>query len=628
MRLMSLQNGKSVCLNAEERFVRECDVLVIGLGTAGAELAILAAQQGLCVIGTEKGIAPCGQGGPGGVWDYYFGTPGGAWEERDRIEQERAKEGYAHRGVVRSLVTEEALLERGVSALYETAAVGLWMEGKTVCGVRVVSRGCVQDIRARITADCTGNGLVVRMAGGGYTFGRAWDGAQMAYSKVIVHAEERCPIQSRYNFCGRMSCPDEETFTENVLHAATLAPCAWERGAGRVFMEAPMLAQREEGNIIPEEGVTFEEALRGKRTEKPIFYTFTTQDLSNVDRDYAFEDDALQNWMSICTLDRYGYSAAIPFGAMIPRGIDNLLAVGKHLGVDHDLAGGLRMKRDLKKLAEAAAYSCALAVRDNVPVGCVDYGSLSAMLRESGCLDERVDIGIGDLRIDTDCPDQRVSLPETAEAFYACLAKDIPFYGWSMPLSLAKREKNSPALALLSAWLLKDQPHGAIADALFEGISTCDAHAGNFALALGLLGDERACPALRSMVTDPPAPMERVHPLMLRAVCLLGRLGQREDALLLMDVLEDEARTCAGQLVPTEKYRTGDELRYALLSQALMSLGRIASRHPSLRGEIGPAVRSWAMKERMIMAGFHPHDCAPVLKQTAFRLFDETLSTN
>ena len=103
-------------------------------------------------------------------------------------------------------------------------------------------------------------------------------------------------------------------------------------------MESPMLAQREEGNIVAEEGVTFEDALRGRRTDKPVFYSFTTQDLSNVDRDYAFEDDALQNWMAICTLDRYGYSVAVPFGAMIPKGYDALLAVGKHFGVAHDLA--------------------------------------------------------------------------------------------------------------------------------------------------------------------------------------------------------------------------------------------------------------------------------------------------
>ncbi|MDY2872753.1 MAG: FAD-dependent oxidoreductase, partial [Eubacteriales bacterium] len=405
MRLMTLRHNQSAALDASPAFGAECDLLVAGLGTAGTELAILAARQGLSVIAVEKGGAPCGQGGIGGVWDYYFGTPGGAWEERDRTEDARMAGGYAHRGVARTLVSDEALAGSGVDARYETAVLGVWMSGKRAEGLRVACHGRAYDIRARITADCTGSALLVRMAGGGYTAGRAWDGAQMAFSKVITHTEPNAPVQSRYSFCGRMNgFPDEETFTQMALTAATLPPCLWEARGGRVFMESPMLAQREEGNIVAEEGVTFEDALRGKRTDKPVFYSFTTQDLSNVDRDYAFEDDALQNWMAICTLDRYGYSVAVPFGAMIPKGYDALLAVGKHFGVDHDLAGGLRMKRDLKKLAEAAAYACALAVKHNISVRDVDYDALAGMLRATGCLDARVDQGIGDLRIDPDMP--------------------------------------------------------------------------------------------------------------------------------------------------------------------------------------------------------------------------------
>lgn len=621
MRLLSLRNNRSAALEATPCFARECELLVAGLGTAGTELAILTAQQGLNVIGVEKGVAPCGQGGPGGVWDYYFGTPGGAWEARDEEEARRAQQGYAHPGVVRSRVSEEALLEAGVALLYETAVLGVWVEEKRVEGLRVLCDGQIQDIRARITADCTGNGLIVRMIGGGYSFGRAWDGAQMAYSKVIVHSEENAPVQSRYTFCGRMSCPGEETFTRAVLEGADQAPCLWEKRMGRVFMEAPMLAQREEGNIIAEEGVTFEDALRGRRTGQPIFYTFTTQDLSNVDRDYAFEDEALQNWMSLCTLDRYGYSAAIPYGAMLPKGWENLLAVGKHLGVDHDLAGGLRMKRDLKKLAEAAAYAAALAVQGQLELRAVDYGALSEKLRASGCLDERVDIGLGDLRIDPECPTQAVALPQTLKDFERALSKPMPFYGWSMPGSRAPREKDSPALALLAAWLMNGTADSALTDGLAAHLDRGDDWEENYALALGLMGDKRACPALGRMLTQPRAVQEKVHPLALRACCLLGRLGGEAEARILCALLEDEAVTCASFLKPTEKYRTPDEMRYALLSQALMSLGGIASRETALFDEIGARVRAWASRERSLQAGYHPHECAPVLRSTAERLF-------
>ena len=116
MRLMTLRHNQSAALDASPAFGAECDLLVAGLGTAGTELAILAARQGLSVIAVEKGGAPCGQGGIGGVWDYYFGTPGGAWEERDRTEDARMAGGYAHRGVARTLVSDEALAGSGVDA--------------------------------------------------------------------------------------------------------------------------------------------------------------------------------------------------------------------------------------------------------------------------------------------------------------------------------------------------------------------------------------------------------------------------------------------------------------------------------------------------------------------------------
>lgn len=618
MRLMTLKHNQSAAVDALPAFSAECDLLVAGLGTAGTELAILAARQGLRVIAVEKGIAPCGQGGVGAVWDYYFGTPGGAWEERDRIEEARMGEGYAHRGVVRTLVSDEALLDSGVDARYETIVLGVWLSGRRAEGLRVACHGRAYDIRARITADCTGSARLVRMAGGAFTAGRRWDGAQMAFSKAITRAEPERPVQSRYSFCGRMNgFPDEETFTRMALTAAALPPCLWEEQSGRVFMEAPMLGLREEGSIVAEEGVTFEDALRGKRTDKPIFYSFTTQDLSNVDRDYAFEDDALQNWMAICTLDRYGYSVAVPFGAMIPKGYDALLAVGKHFGVDHDLAGGLRMKRDLKKLAEAAAYACALAVRRDVSVRDVDYGALAGMLRETGCLDARVDQGVGDLRVDPDRPDARVDLPDTVSAFRASLSQPMPFYGWSMPGTVARREENSPALALMAAWLA---PNAEIADALAAWIAADEPYADNYALALALMGDERACPRLRQMI-EKPSQIAKIVPLPVRAACLLGRIGASEDAEALLKLIENDAKECAAAMPPCEKYPTESARAYAMLSMAIMSLARIAQRHPALYEGVAQRLRIWARKPLTCAAGYRPHDCAPALRGAVHRLF-------
>ena len=321
--------------------------------------------------------------------------------------------------------------------------------------------------------------------------------------------------------------------------------------------------------------------------------------------------------MAICTLDRYGYSVAVPFGAMIPKGYDALLAVGKHFGVDHDLAGGLRMKRDLKKLAEAAAYACALAVKHNISVRDVDYDELAGMLRATGCLDARVDQGIGDLRIDPDLPNAHVDLPDTVSAFRASLSQPMPFYVWSMPGTVAKREENSPALALMAAWLT---PNAEIANALAGWIAADEPYADNYALALALMGDERACPRLRQMIAR-PSQLGKIVPLPVRAACLLGRIGAAEDVEALLKLVEDDAKECAAAMPSCEKYPTEGARAYAMLSMAIMSLARIARRHPALYEGIAQRLQIWTRKPLTCTAGYQPHDCAPILRDAVRRLF-------
>ena len=59
------------------------DLIVVGLGTAGSVAAITAARQGLRVLGLEQLPAMGGQGTLGYVMPYYFGGPGGLFEELD-----------------------------------------------------------------------------------------------------------------------------------------------------------------------------------------------------------------------------------------------------------------------------------------------------------------------------------------------------------------------------------------------------------------------------------------------------------------------------------------------------------------------------------------------------------------
>ena len=85
----------------------------------------------------------------------------------------------------------------------------------------------------------------------------------------------------------------------------------------------------------------------------------------------------------------------VPAGALIPKGVYGILAAGRNVSVDHDIALGLRMKDDVQKSGEAAARLAAAAIRAGVDVREADTDALREKLFASGCLkaqDEEVRI--------------------------------------------------------------------------------------------------------------------------------------------------------------------------------------------------------------------------------------------
>ncbi len=54
---------------------------------------------------------------------------------------------------------------------------------------------------------------------------------------------------------------------------------------------------------------------------------------------------------------------------------------------------------------------------------------------------------------------------------------------------------------------------------------------------------------------------------------------------------------------------------------AVMSLARIAQRHPALYGSVAQRLQIWSRKPLTCTAGYRPHDCAPALRGAVHRLF-------
>jgi hypothetical protein len=76
----------------------------------------------------------------------------------------------------------------------------------------------------------------------------------------------------------------------------------------------------------------------------------------------------------------------IPFGCLIPREIDNLLAAGRCISASHEAIASARVMGTCMAMGQAAGTAAALCVRENIPPSDLDAEYLRTTLREQGAL--------------------------------------------------------------------------------------------------------------------------------------------------------------------------------------------------------------------------------------------------
>jgi len=312
--------------------IQQADVVVVGGGTSGAPAAIAAARQGAKVILVE--ILPnLGGTGSNRVNGYYWGV---TW--RSTLSQEindrthtwlRVREKYRFNGEEKKVALQELALAAGVKIYYGTLAAGAVMEGNRITGVVVENVAGRQVILAKMVIDATGNGDVATAAGATFTKGRTSDG--------FLHEVDRNGLRDPTNV---------EDMTAFLM----------KRPSSSIALNI-----RESRLITGDYVVTFEDSIHGRN-----FADLVCRWRSNYDTHFpnsASMSDLAQDWVALLGLWRRPIVGNIPYRSILPKGIDNLLAVGKSFSVDHDTNLGARMQRDLQHLGEAAGVAAALAVR-------------------------------------------------------------------------------------------------------------------------------------------------------------------------------------------------------------------------------------------------------------------------
>jgi len=560
--------------NCKKSSEKAYDVVVVGLGTSGSIALVAAARKGLKVLGVEERNAMGGTGTLGAVSNYYYGSSGGIYEDINRKTNEIQNELFSDFPSVRmdtkAYVLENEAVKAGAELMYDSTVIKVYMQGKKAVGLCVLCNGKEINIHSKIIIDATGEAYVCKLAGCETYCGREFDGQTQTYTNAAITFENG-KLQNGMNidsgFVNQNDCRDlSRAIVDSLSQYNDIYVNEYNN---RTFItNASILGIREGRHILGEEQLKLDEFMLNDRTsEKPLFYAF-----SNLDshcKDMVFENEIFNDLMVVCGLWGLLFSVGVPMGSVIPKGFDGILVAGRCLSCDHDFACCVRMKKDMEKCGEAVAMIAYLAIKNNCKTKDVSYDELVPLLKETGCLSEKNNIGL----------------------FQRALK-----FGDKIPCSFPRDineiknqlSGNSPGLAIWSVKRLGNK----IADLLAEWLSSDNENLKKHtAFALALISDKRACKVLRQIVEErdgfiPSTSIKYTFTRCNTAIYLLGRIGDKDAVKTLCDIIQNNSFSDSSSFVPDEFYGSIEELQSQYVVYAVRALIDIAKQNPEVASEI------------------------------------------
>lgn len=563
------RNGRSVVAERKRpTFAAAYDIAVVGLGTAGAEALQKAVALGRKCLGIEKSIGMGGQGTIGGI----------CWGP----------------GITDRLWNYERNCARADLA-YGAVAVGVWMEAGRLVGLRYLKNGIIRDVATKVVIDGSGNATVAKMCGLPVRQGRDLDGVMATCGRGETWVDR---ANGAYGpiYGGR---PDglagtREEYADVVRKLGVMRHAFWkgQTRKKRMVRTSPIVNAREEQRAVTEEILTLRDALTEHKFPNPIFHSWGPEDLPVYYNDHAFETEECQNWKVVCGLPYFGYPATITYGTLVVKGIDGLLVVGKAFGVAHDLGGGLRMQGEMRKTGIAAAFAADIALADGCALRDVPYAKLEPKIRAAGLLASPSKSFVTSYN-------GYAFRPYTDEQAVAALRQAIVRTGEWWNSTCTNAPCVQAAYALWTAWKRAltgtAAERQAMGDRLAAEMAKGGRYVGNFAVALGVMGDARCVPVLREIVAHPGGASDPVvpnaYPNRVKAILLLGRFKDAASVPLLKAIVLDGAETFMRDLYGKGAFPGNQRCRFQALSYALMALRTILGAHPDVA--TARAVSAW-----------------------------------
>jgi NADPH-dependent 2,4-dienoyl-CoA reductase/sulfur reductase-like enzyme len=392
------------------------DVVVCGGGAAGAVAAIVAAREGANTLLVESSCCLGGAATGGAISLYYYGVQGGIQDQIDaRVEKLSPLfmgpskvllpswqcPNFFHPDI-KKIVLQELLLKAGAEVIFESTACGTETEPvrsalptKSASGApRVIKSaviagpsGCAR-CAASVFVDSTGDGDLAAMAGAAFTFGRAADGVPHAYtqsSATVCEDERGFPAILHNNFdAGYCDPTDPRDLTRARIAGLRLYWKEKYNDPVRLTGLAEQIGIRNSRLVCGDRTIAFADQIVGREFPDVIGYSYSHYD--NHANDYENESPQAMIWTWALGNHRALIGSEIPYGALLPAGLEGMLVACRALSVDFDGHCQLRMQRDMQRIGEAAGIAAAMAAKSGKTPRSIAVQELQRKLFQSGAL--------------------------------------------------------------------------------------------------------------------------------------------------------------------------------------------------------------------------------------------------
>lgn len=410
------------------------DLIVVGGGFAGVSAALAAARSGLSVLLIERAGALGGAAVNNLVLPFmpYFTIA----EDGHRIDLSRGIFAEIHAALKKKqprtddfhfaeedlkLILDRKLIADGVDLLLHSYLYDIERDQDRLTGVKVANKSGRQVYRARFFIDATGDADLAVLAGCPARLGRETDHLcqpmtlcfRMINVDMDAYEREREAIQSLYKTwqaTGRIRNPREDVLifkpstVDGVLHFNTTRVVKHDPTNALDLTRAEIEAREQVHELVDMLIQNFD-AFRhsslimtapqiGVRESRMIVgeYVLTADDLKACTK---FEDAIAAGNYEIDIHNPEGGGTShyhfprgmyytIPYRALVPVGVNNLLVAGRCISSDHEAQASYRIMPICSSIGEAAGVAAAVAVRDGSASREIDIKAVQTLLRARG----------------------------------------------------------------------------------------------------------------------------------------------------------------------------------------------------------------------------------------------------